>query len=420
MRDHGSTPELLLLPALKAIRGPRNELLLTQKYLDGVDMLARFWPGSVTSLVEVTGAPSTEMDLVEVDRSKGVELRPRNLASLAKRLRRGTVALGFLAAREVGLLTTSRLVGLPMVMTSEYTLTTEMQIVDSLDLWKPRALKRKAWLARDELVRRQMARVIAGLQCSGTPTYEAYRKLQPNALLFFDNRVRVDEVLDEDELDRKLKQMTTRRGPLRLVFGGRFVPMKGVLELPKVASELMRRGVDFTLEIVGGGPLEPALRAAIDAAGLGDRVWITPPLDFRTGWVPKLETEADLFLCCHPQGDPSSTYPEVMSCGVPIVGYANEAFLGVVRHSQAGWHAPMFDVGGLADHFERLDRDRQAIVEAARRARAFALRHAFEETFRRRAEHLRATCGLPPEGPPGKTEPAGRSSPEGRLPIQGA
>jgi colanic acid/amylovoran biosynthesis glycosyltransferase len=26
-----------------------------------------------------------------------------------------------------------------------------------------------------------------------------------------------------------------------------------------------------------------------------------------------------------------------MSCGVPIVGYANEAFMGIVEQSKAGW-----------------------------------------------------------------------------------
>ena len=396
MPDDASNAELILLPALKALRSPRGDLRLTQKYLDGVAMFARYWPGPVTSLVEITKQPSTEMDLVEVDLTDGFEIRPANPARLVRRLRRGAVALGFLTARELGLVGACRLARLPLVMTSEYTLSTEMQIVDGENLWKPRALKRKAWLWRHDLVRQRIVPAIEGLQCSGTPTYEAYRDAQPNTLLFFDNRVRVDDVVGEEELDRKLTRLATSRGPLRLIFGGRFVAMKGVLELPKVASELVRRGVDFTLEIVGDGPLAGALRAAIDAAGLGARVRVTPPLDFRSGWVPKLKAEADLFLCCHTQGDPSSTYPEVMSCGVPIVGYANEAFLGIVRHSEAGWSAPLFDVAGLADHVERLTRDRQALVDAARRARAFAVRHAFEKTFRRRAEHLLATSGLAP------------------------
>jgi len=163
--------------------------------------------------------------------------------------------------------------------------------------------------------------------------------------------------------------------------------MKGVLELPRVARTLTELNVSFTLDIVGDGPLKEKLCLEIAALG-NERIRIHPSMDFRSGWVPFLKKNADLFLCCHLQGDPSSTYPEVMSCGVPIVGYDNEAWAGLMRYSGAGWHSPIGDTAGLAKQIAFLHSARQLLVEAAWRSRDFAKKHCFESTFARRTAHL--------------------------------
>ena len=213
-------------------------------------------------------------------------------------------------------------------------------------------------------------------------------------LLFFDNRVGREGVIDDGALEEKIARLR-QAAPLRLVFGGRLIAMKGVMELPRVAGELARLGVPFQMDIFGGGPLKDALEAEIRSRGLNDRVVLRGVLDFDTGWIPYLKESADLFICCHPQGDPSSTYPEVMSCGVPIAGYDNEAFCGVVRESRGGWVTPMFDAARLAATVARLDANREEIAETAIRARDFARQHAFETTFANRARHLIRNSRLP-------------------------
>ena len=111
-------------------------------------------------------------------------------------------------------------------------------------------------------------------------------------------------------------------------------------------------------------------------------------LDFRTGWIPALQRDADLFVCCHLQGDPSSTYPEVMSCGTAIVGYDNEAFRGVAEASGSGIRVPMQQRRALAEAIARLNEDRAALIEESRKALAFSREHSFERTFERRVRHL--------------------------------
>jgi glycosyltransferase involved in cell wall biosynthesis len=77
-----------------------------------------------------------------------------------------------------------------------------------------------------------------------------------------------------------------------------------------------------------------------------------------------------------------------MSCGVPIVGYANAAFTGVVEHSGVGWVTPMNDPKMLAQQIQKLHLDRQQIVEHATRSLQFAMNHSFDQTFTRRVDHL--------------------------------
>ncbi|MGA0614276.1 glycosyltransferase [Paracoccus sp. KR1-242] len=389
--------ELILLPSLRAQRGPNGGLILTRKYMEGAAEYARHWPGPVTSLVRLDDHATTDMDHVEYMPGEGetpLELRPEDGEALARRLSDAAVVIPFLARTEGPMLDVCTRIGVPVVFVTEYSPRTERQILAAEQVAPLRRMRRKLWLWRTENIRRKMLGRAAGLQCSGTPTLENYRGLCEDTLLFFDNRVRAAEVISEQALSDKVARL--RRGdPLRLVFGGRMVSMKGVLELPRIGAELKRMGVPFIFDIYGSGPLQDELQRRIAAEELQDSMTLRGVLDFQTGWVPYLREEPDIFVCCHTQGDPSSTYPEVMSCGVPIAGYGNDAFRGIVEASGSGWQVPMFDAPALAKTIAGLHQDREQIATAARRAREFAQKHVFEVTFAARTSHFIRCSRLP-------------------------
>jgi glycosyltransferase involved in cell wall biosynthesis len=389
--------ELLILPSLLAWQGETGRLVVTRKFLTGAAAFARHWPGPVTSLLQKGKGPTTDLDPVEVGQGEGqtgVEIRPTEPAALRARLSRAGAALCLLSRAEVPTLHLCREIGVPVIFISEYSPLTERQILDSETGNPLLRLRRRLWLWRTERKRRAILPLAAGLQCSGTPTWLAYQGLCRDTILFFDNRVRAADVANDDVLADKAARLR-RREPLRLVFGGRFVAMKGVMDLPRVAVSLRRLGVPFSFDVVGDGPLAGPLRARIAEAGLGEAMRVLGPQDFATGWLPHLRQNADLFVCGHPQGDPSSTYPEVMSCGVPIAGYDNEAFRGVVDKSGSGWLAPMHDAEALARTIAGLHADREALVAAGRRARDFGAACSFEVTYRARAHHLIRVSRLP-------------------------
>lgn len=397
MAEDGASRELIVLPSITAHRGPRGGLVLTQKYLNGVAAYAEGWPGPVVSLVRLSETPTTDMDHVEVlpgqERTE-LELRPKSRADLARRLSRAAAVAALLSPDEAETAIICKELGVPLIFGSEYTVRTEMQIIDASVANPLRRWRRKWWTLGAERKRRASLRLAAGIQCSGTPTYEVYRHVSDNALLYFDNRVPCEQVIGEAELEAKLADMRCRPA-LRLVFGGRLIAMKGAQFLPAVAEELRRLRVPFTMEIFGKGPLEAQLAKEIARRGLEGQVSMMGSRDFLDGWIPSLKRDTDLFVCPHPQGDPSSTYPEVMSCGVPIVGFDNEAFVGIVKHSNGGWLVPSKNTAAMAAEIARLHKDRETIAAAARSARRFALAHAFEPTFARRTQHLVQSSRLP-------------------------
>ncbi len=389
--------ELILLPSLKATLGPRGGLVLTEKYLNGAAMFAKNWPGQVTSLIQLNTVPTTDMDHIEVlpgEATTNVERRPESTEGLADRLQSAAIALVFLSPNEMTTAQICQRIGLPVVFISEYSPQTERQMVECNTRNPILRWRRNLWNRNAEKLRREMLKMAAGLQSSGTPTYELYEGLTPRNLLFFDNRVPQAKIISDAEFTQKTDEMTAGK-TLRLVFGGRLVATKGVQDLPRFAKVLRDRKVPFTLDIYGDGPLKFSLKQQIHKLHLSDHVRLCGSRDFESGWIPVLKHEADLFICCHPQGDPSCTYPEVMSCGVPIAGYDNEAFRGIVAHSRGGWLSPTHDLDKLADTVAHLNQDRAELIATAGRAREFARQHTFELTMARRSAHLIETSRLP-------------------------
>ena len=382
--------ELILLPVLKAHLSTKSKLVMTKKYLEGAEEYAKHWQGKVTTLVELTDTPTTDMDHEEVDSGvtgTAVEVRPTNISDLADRIKTAGAVLAFLGPYEEPTAKLCKKINVPLIFVSEYSLKTAYQIIETGTSNPILQLRRKFWAFNAERANRRSLQYATALQCSGTPTYEAYQGLIDDKLLFFDNRVYREDIISCGELEQKAEFLRQNK-PLRLVYGGRLVAMKGVLDLIAVAAELRALDIPFSLDIVGRGPQEQSLKKLISSTGLNDIVSLHPPSDFRTGWVPLLKQKADVFVCCHPQGDPSSTYPEVMSCGLPICGYANDAFRGIVQHAKAGIATPLGDPRALAKEIAKLHLNRALLISNAKLAREFAIQNSFEVTFARRANQI--------------------------------
>jgi colanic acid/amylovoran biosynthesis glycosyltransferase len=388
---------LLVVPSLTGNRNAAGRLVLTRKYLTGLEEYAALWPGKVASAVRASEGRHVDdsLDLMELDPAASpVEIRQahEDPEQIDREIAGASVVL--LGDDRYARVVAKRCLraGIPYVHILEWDAQTRRKIIWQGSPSFLRGGKRLLWSEVEALSRHRSMTLAAGLQCNGTPSYDEYRGRNPRSLLYFDSRVTPEMLVSEAALTRRLARLE-RGEPLRLVFSGRLVPIKGADHLPRVARALADRQVPFTLDICGGGALERAIAAEVATLGLGDRVRLRGTLDFESALMPFVSEEADLFLCCHLQGDPSCTYLETMACGVPIAGYANGALEGLIRRVPFGWAVAPFHPEPLAELVAELHRDRALIARAARAARAFAAANTFDKMMAMRIDHLLACSG---------------------------
>lgn len=388
---HSNT--LVVMPSLDIGLSADGRLRLTRKFISGMQMYVDCWNGPVEVLAQRSEADhSGNLDDVWVQPGAlpfRVTVADFDSEEARSALRRAAVVQGGADHRLNHMPALCAAMGVRYVFVAENTLQTRWQIIDADALAWPVAWRRKLWALRQERANIASARASAAVQCNGTPTFEAYRPLNDRTLLYFDSRVATN-MLPAAPRARERSRPWSTPDPIRLAFSGRLNRIKGADHLVRVARALRDLKVPFLMDIYGDGPLEPSLQEAIRRDGLEGVVRLHGVLDFATELMPTIRDHVDLFVCCHRQGDPSCTYLETMACGVPIVGYANEAFAGLMRLCAAGESVPIDDWTAMAAAIARLSRDPRQLGVLAARALSFAKEHTFEREFERRIEHMRA------------------------------
>jgi colanic acid/amylovoran biosynthesis glycosyltransferase len=383
---------LVVAPSLTAGIARQGEIRLTAKFVSGMRAYVDLWGGPVTVLIEPDQSENSgNLDdaWVRPDALPFNTVVTRFDSELARKTMVGAgVVMGGPDHRMNHAAATCARAGVPFVMVTEYSLRTRLQIVDADHPVFWRRWRRHLWETGQEKATIASIRQAAGLQCNGTPTFEAYRELNPNTLLYFDNRVSMEMISTEPALASRDLMFTAQR-PLRLAFSGRLNPMKGADDLVKVAVALRQEGIPFRFDIYGDGPLAHSMAEEIRSQGLENEVVLGGVLDFATELMPRMRQEIDLFVCCHRQGDPSCTYLETWACGVPIVGYGNEAFAGLLRMCRAGQAVPMDDWRGLAKAIAQLSKTPKELIELSRAGLSFAKKHTFESEFQARINHAK-------------------------------
>lgn len=385
---------LVVAPSLGAGVSHLGFIRLTGKFISGMQSYVDQWDGPVTVLIEPNVDDRSEnLDDVwlHTDELPFQVVVAKHDSDLAKKtMLSAGVVMGGPHHRMHHAAKTCADAGVPFVMVTEYSLKTRLQIVDADNPVFWRRWRRRRWQMGQEKSIVASIRQSAGLQCNGTPTFEAYRDLNPNTLLYFDSRVSRHMIPSEPGLATRGLSFSTER-PLRLAFSGRLNLMKGADHLVRVAVELRRLGVPFRLSIYGDGPLAQDMSEAIWSQGLANEVVMGGVLNFNSELMPQIREHTDLFVCCHRQGDPSCTYLETLACGVPIVGYDNEAFAGMLRICPAGVAVPMNDYQTLAREITRLVQSPKVLLQKAYAGLAFAGKHTFESEFSARIKHLNSS-----------------------------
>jgi len=160
---------------------------------------------------------------------------------------------------------------------------------------------------------------------------------------------------------------------------GRLVAFKGFEQLIDACAELTRRGLDFSCEIIGDGPLRENLRAKIDKLDLSSRLTLLGSLS-QAAVFEKLRT-ADIFALASvtDQQGASDVFPtviiEAMSAARPVISTRLAGIPELVAHEETGWLVPPGDGIALAQALEQLIQNRELQARYGRAGRARVEQH---------------------------------------------
>ena len=396
---------LILIPSVHVIAEPDGALRADDKFLTGLQRHVESWDGPVRVLLRTSQRPLPFSRIVARAEVPGeLILLAEHQPVTAEDLAGAAVVLASGDDHDqTGLGPVCDAVGARLVYAIEYTLQTRLRTA-ALDPGRGTVARAKsaAWVMMEERRRRRAFRHAAALQFNGYPAAHAYGPLDRKGCFYLDGRMRAATMASDAEMARRAEAMGDRAQtpgrPLRLITSGRLEPMKGAQDLIPAARAMRDAGVNFTLDIYGAGSLSDAIASGIAGAGLGDRVRLHAPVDFDSVLVPAMRRDADVFLSCHRQGDPSCSYLEAMGCGLPVIGTANEMWQPMAEDSGGGWVVPMGRPARIARLAADLAADPRKVTQAAGRALSFARVHDFDREFARRMDHLAEVARRPPRG----------------------
>jgi colanic acid/amylovoran biosynthesis glycosyltransferase len=187
---------------------------------------------------------------------------------------------------------------------------------------------------------------------------------------------------------RDIPEARAKDRAVHLLSVGRLVEKKGHGFQIEACCELLRRGREFRLMIVGDGPLSSALETQADIARLGKRVEMA-------GALPPEKVEAayawaDVFWhtgIVDSEGDRDglpNVIPEAFAHGLPVISSAAGGAGEAVMDEQTGLIVDPADTTRLADAVERLADDAALRARLGAAGRAWAEEHFLIENNARR------------------------------------
>ena len=182
-----------------------------------------------------------------------------------------------------------------------------------------------------------------------------------------------------DQMPR-VKPLRSLRDPLRLLCVARLVEKKGLRHQLRIYAALKNAGIQFTVRIVGDGPLKPELERLAGSLGVASQISFTGHLPHNEVW-DQLEW-ADVLLhsgVIAQSGDRDglpNVIPEAMSIGVVVVTSPAAATTEAVSSGHTGLVAAVDVKEEWVEALREISRDDEMVENLRTNARQWV-----EENF---------------------------------------
>jgi glycosyltransferase involved in cell wall biosynthesis len=183
---------------------------------------------------------------------------------------------------------------------------------------------------------------------------------------------------------------SVERDPSRVLFVGRLVPKKGILNLLRAASIVRESGQPIHLRVIGDGPQRAEAEKLASELGLNVD-WLGTQPHSR---VLQETSEAAVFCLPSsraPDGDNEGlpiVYLEAQALETPIVAFDQGPVPEAVAHGETGLLAPDHDVAALAENIGALLKDRNLAFRLGQAGRRRVLEHFDIEKQSQRLERI--------------------------------
>lgn len=179
----------------------------------------------------------------------------------------------------------------------------------------------------------------------------------------FDPRIAVELVpnaIDTTGLLNVARYISETAQPLRLVYVGRIIRSKGLLDVLEALGQLKIEGLQFNLKIAGSGTDEALMREAVLRLDLVSEVTFLGPVFGDAKNKLWLESDLLVFPTYHNEGLPYSILESMAGGCVPITCQV-AAIPDVMQDGVHGLFVPAHNPAALAKAILRLNDDRQEL-----------------------------------------------------------
>jgi glycosyltransferase involved in cell wall biosynthesis len=200
----------------------------------------------------------------------------------------------------------------------------------------------------------------------GDDCFRAYAPWCAESRLVHDVHTKHSDLIAQDELERKLKEMQSAE-VLELCYVGRLDPMKAPLDWLQAIAAARDLGVPLNATWYGEGPLLDAAKAEVRRLQLDGIIRFPGFVADRAELLGHLRS-AHALVFTHITPESPRNLLEALVSGTPIVGYDNAYAVNLLEGAGGGVLVPMHDVNALGATIAELAKDRERLAQMTRQA----------------------------------------------------
>ncbi len=206
--------------------------------------------------------------------------------------------------------------------------------------------------------------------------------------------------LQEGELASEASTLSKFRepGPARLVVPARFTAWKGLDDVIAAVSRLAHRKGEFSVDLIGDGPMKRQLVNEVDRAGLGDTIRFLDPVPYGSPFFDLLRSYHAVLVPTRGLEEARVAYDAAAS-GCVLIHSRTATLDGALEQLTMRWtHAPG-DPESLADAIARAFDRRDRWAEASLAGLRFMRGRTIDSMHRKRATFIARLRGIVASAP---------------------